>query len=62
MIRSIGSILSVVLLLAIAVLPAQAVEVGETAPEFTLSDTDGMSHSLSDYRGTVVYIMFFGYS
>ena len=36
-----------------------ALEIGETAPDFTLNDIDGASHTLSDYRGNVVVITFF---
>ena len=39
-----------------------AVQVGEVAPDFTLTDTQGVQHTLSDYRGTVVMLFFFGYS
>ena len=60
--RLTAALLAIVLLSSLAVLPAQAVEVGQVAPDFTLNDTDGTSHSLRDYRGSVVYIMFFGYS
>ena len=40
--------------LAIAsILPAfAAVEHGEAAPEFTLADSKGTSHKLSDFRGS----------
>lgn len=62
MFRSIVPTLAAVVLLATAALPVQAVEVGQTAPGFVLNDTEGVSHNLMDYRGTVVYIMFFGYS
>ncbi len=32
--------------------------IGSTAPDFTLSGTDGNTHTLSDYRGRVVYLEF----
>ena len=32
--------------------------IGSIAPEFTLSGTDGNTHTLSDYRGRVVYLEF----
>ncbi len=35
---------------------------GDAAPDFTLTDTDGQSHTLSDYRDQVVYLNFFGWS
>jgi hypothetical protein len=31
---------------------------GSTAPDFTLQGSDGRSHTLSDYRGRVVYLIF----
>jgi len=33
-------------------------DVGMTAPDFTLTDTDGVAFSLSDYRGKVVLLDF----
>jgi len=33
-------------------------QVGSLAPDFTLFGTDGVWHSLSDYRGRVVYLEF----
>lgn len=41
---------------------AFAVGVGDQAPDFTLTDTNGNSHTLSNYQGKVVVISFFGYS
>jgi len=46
-------ILVLTLLLA---LPLLAVRVGETAPEFTGTDSNGKTHKLSDYRGKVVVL------
>ena len=34
-------------------------QVGQLAPEFTLSDQDGKNHKLSDYRGRRVLIYFY---
>ncbi|MEZ4648016.1 MAG: redoxin domain-containing protein [Candidatus Eisenbacteria bacterium] len=34
-------------------------EVGEQAPEFVLTDTDGHAHKLSDYKGKVVVLEWF---
>ena len=34
-------------------------ETGTKAPEFTLKDQDGVSHSLSDYRGQKVILYFY---
>ncbi|APF20258.1 alkyl hydroperoxide reductase/ Thiol specific antioxidant/ Mal allergen [Caldithrix abyssi DSM 13497] len=36
--------------------------VGQPAPDFTLTDLNGVQHKLSDYRGKIVYIFWFGYS
>lgn len=38
------------------------VDVGDPAPDFTLTDLDGNSVSLSDYAGLVIFLNFFGYS
>jgi hypothetical protein len=37
----------------------QLLNLGEQAPDFTLLDTNGVSHSLSDYLGQVVVLAFF---
>lgn len=42
--------------------PAQAPEPGDEAPDFTLESLDGGRVSLSDFRGRVVFINFFGFS
>ena len=34
-------------------------KVGESAPDFSLKDQDGVIHKLSDYRGKQVVIYFF---
>jgi len=33
-------------------------QVGTLAPSFTIPDTAGLNHSLADYRGKVVHILF----
>jgi len=38
---------------------AQAIEVGDPAPDFTLPGSDGKQYSLSDLRGQHVVIAFF---
>lgn len=38
---------------------AQALEVGDIAPDFELQGSDGQSHRLSDYRGQAVVIAWF---
>ena len=54
------------LLVSLAVLAAPAASwgaglEGEDAADFTLTDTDGVVHTLSDYHGTVVFLNIFGY-
>jgi peroxiredoxin len=41
---------------------ALAVQVGDSAPDFELVDTQGATHTLSQYQGQVVFLNFFGYS
>ena len=36
-----------------------ALPVGSVAPDFTLEDVYGVTHSLSDYAGTMVILGFF---
>ncbi|MFO7639128.1 MAG: redoxin domain-containing protein [bacterium] len=50
-----------VLLAAVALLPASALallQVGQQAPDFSLPDTAGVYHSLSEYSGKVVLLNF----
>ena len=37
------------------------VKIGELAPDFSYVDTNGETHSLSDYRGKVVFLALIGY-
>jgi cytochrome oxidase Cu insertion factor (SCO1/SenC/PrrC family) len=37
------------------------VQVGQIAPNFTLTDLSGTPHTLSQYRGKVVFLNFFGW-
>jgi peroxiredoxin len=37
-----------------------AVADGDSAPEFSLQDTDGIPHSLAEHRGSVVVLNFWG--
>jgi hypothetical protein len=37
-------------------------EVGKTAPEFSHITTNNTTLNLSDYRGKVVYLFFFGWN
>ena len=48
-------------LVVLAAIPAMVVawpQVGTLAPDFTLKDTAGVDHSLSDYQGKVVQLFF----
>jgi hypothetical protein len=50
-----------VALVVLAAIPAMMMaypHVGDPAPNFTLADTAGVNHSLSDYNGNVVYLFF----
>ena len=40
---------------------AGAIEVGQPAPDFTLQDVNGASHTLSSLRGRLVLLAFVGY-
>jgi hypothetical protein len=40
---------------------SQAVESGALAPDFTLTDTDGVSHQLSDFAGKIVVLEWVNY-
>jgi cytochrome oxidase Cu insertion factor (SCO1/SenC/PrrC family) len=52
-------------LLVIGLLPGAGAwataQPGEPAPDFSLHDTDGVLHTLSDYRGQVVLLFFVGW-
>jgi len=53
------ALLALVGLLALLPSMAQAVlQVGQQAPDFSLPDTSWTNHSLSEYRGKVVMILF----
>lgn len=49
------SLIAVACAAALAIAEA-AVEVGKPAPDFTLVDTTGKTHQLSDYRGKIVVL------
>ncbi len=39
--------------------PGEGLDIGALAPEFTLPDSNGKSHSLSEYRGQKLVIVFY---
>jgi cytochrome oxidase Cu insertion factor (SCO1/SenC/PrrC family) len=43
-----------------AVVPAKALNVGKVAPEIEAEDIDGVKFKLSDYRGKVIVLDFWG--
>ena len=43
-----------------AVVPAKALNIGKVAPEIEAEDIDGEKFKLSDYRGKVVVLDFWG--
>ena len=53
--------MKIVFLLFIFILSASAVDVGQTAPDFTLKQYQGDNITLSSYRGKVVYLFFIGW-
>ena len=58
MIRTFHRSLVAATLLALLVAPASAgmLEVGSKAPDFTLTDSQGKTHTLSDYEGKIVVL------
>lgn len=55
--RCFAAVVSALLFIA----TASAATVGKPAPEFSLVDTDGKTHSLSDYKGKVVVLEWTNY-
>ena len=51
-----STLLTLLVALLLAPLGRAEVQVGSTAPDFSLSDTHGRTHRLSDYRGKVVVL------
>src|ERR1700723_4746467 len=54
--RYFATIMALTFLLAALISPAWAVRVGERAPDFTATDTNGQSHKLSQYAGKFVVL------
>lgn len=54
--RYFATILGLAFLLAAALLPAWAVRIGDKAPDFTATDTNGQAHKLSGYAGKFVVL------
>jgi len=55
-------LLALLLATGLAAPPAAAqLAVGDSAPDFTLFDTDGVQRSLSDYGDSVVVLFFVGW-
>ncbi|MDX2109629.1 MAG: thioredoxin family protein [Verrucomicrobiota bacterium] len=48
--------ITAIALFAFASVAAHAIETGSTAPEFTLTDSNGTSHKLSDFKGKHVVL------
>ena len=60
--KSIAPLILFTLCLALRPIFAQVPQIGDLAPDFTLEQLNGDLVSLSDFRGQVVFINFFGYS
>jgi peroxiredoxin len=54
--RNLTTWMAFVLVLALAVSIARAARIGESAPNFTATDTNGQTHKLSDYAGKFVVL------
>ena len=54
--RHLGTIIGIAFLLAALLSPAWAVRIGDRAPNFTATDTNGQTHKLSDYAGKFVVL------
>ena len=55
----VGGILSSNVVADSSFAPAAAAEIGKPAPAFTMKDTDGKTHSLSDFKGKIVVLEWF---
>jgi alkyl hydroperoxide reductase subunit AhpC len=54
--RNLSTWMAITLTVVFAVSTAQAARVGEPAPNFTATDTNGQAHKLSDYAGKFVVL------
>lgn len=54
--KSIAKTLAVLVAALLLQVASAAVEIGQPAPDFALTDINGVSHKLSDYKGKVVVL------
>ncbi len=54
--RHLATIIGTAFLLAALLSPAWAVRIGEKAPDFTATDTNGQTHKISEYAGKFVVL------
>ncbi len=59
--RKISLVLAMILLTATAMFASETAKVGSKAPEFTLVDSKGVEHSLSDFAGKYVVLEWVNY-
>ncbi len=52
-------LISILALFALSSTGASVLQKGDPAPDFTLPDADGKTHTLSDYRGNIVVLYFY---
>lgn len=57
-----GVVLALCGMLVWAIPALGAAKPGDKAPDFKLKGLDGKDYALSDYRGRVVFVNFFGYT
>ena len=54
--RKVSSLLAFAIVLTLSALATAAVRVGQPAPDFTAVDSNGQTHSLSEYKGKYVVL------
>jgi len=59
MLKALLLVVTVGLVMAHAAAAAGELNLGDTAPEFTMPGSDGKTHTLSDYAGHVVVVAWF---